>query len=33
MNLNTVLTAAIAKGTAKATRKPIAALRSDVAGP
>ena len=31
MNLNTVLTEAIAKGAVSATRKPIAALRGDVA--
>ena len=31
MNLNTVLTAAIAKGALSATRKPIATLRRDVA--
>ena len=31
MNLNTILTEAIAKGALSATRKPIAALRGDVA--
>ena len=32
MNLNVILTQAIAKGALSATRKPIAALRGDVAG-